>query len=49
LQLSGVGQQDQRTEYDRQNDQQQKASFGQEHCKEQSEYLGQSRTPAIAR
>jgi hypothetical protein len=39
LQAGGVGSQEQRTEYERQNDQEQRCDFGQQHKKE-SEYLG---------
>ena len=45
-QLSGVGQQEQRTDYERQNDQEQKAGFGQQHGKQESDYLGSERKPA---
>jgi len=43
-----AGPQEQRTEYDRQNDQQQKAGFGQEHGKQESDYLNSARKPALA-
>jgi hypothetical protein len=39
LQAGGLGSQEQRTEYERQNDQEQRGDFGQQHKKE-SEYLG---------
>jgi type IV secretion system protein VirB10 len=48
-QSTATGQPEQRTDYERQNDQQQKADFGQQHAKQGSEYLGQSRTPALAK
>ena len=38
-QLAGAGSQEQRTEYERQNDQQQKAGFGQQHGKQESDFL----------
>jgi type IV secretion system protein VirB10 len=48
-QLAGAGQQEQRTDYDRQNDQEQKASFGQQHSKQESEYLASERKPALGK
>jgi hypothetical protein len=42
LQPAGLGPQEQRTEYERQNDQDQKGVFGKQH-KEESEYLGRER------
>jgi type IV secretion system protein VirB10 len=48
-QLAGTGQQEQRTDYDRQNDQEQKAGFGQQHGKQESEYLASERKPALGR
>jgi len=47
-QLAGAGPQEQRTEYERQNDQQQKAGFGQQHGKQESDYLNSARKPAWA-
>jgi len=47
-QYTAAGQPEQRTDYERQNDQEQKATFGQ-HGKQESEYLGQSRKPAQSR
>jgi type IV secretion system protein VirB10 len=41
--------QDQRTEYERQNDQQQKSSFGSQNGKEESEYLGRARKSPLGR
>src|ERR1700744_180908 len=49
LQAGGLGSQEQRTEYERQNDQEQKGDFGQQHKKEESEYLDRERTPAISK
>ena len=49
LQLAGAGQQEQRTDYDRQNDQEQKAGFGQQHGKQESEYLASTRKAAQSR
>jgi type IV secretion system protein TrbI len=46
LQPAGLGPQEQRTEYERQNDQDQKGDFGQPH-KEESEYLGRERNAAF--
>ena len=40
---------EQRTDYERQNDQEQKASFGQQHGKQESEYLASTRKPALGR
>ena len=48
LQPAGLGPQEQRTEYERQNDQDQKGAFGQPH-KEESEYLGRERNPALGK
>jgi type IV secretion system protein VirB10 len=48
-QLAGAGQQEQRSEYERQNDQQQKASFGQQHGKQESDYLNNARKPALGK
>jgi type IV secretion system protein VirB10 len=44
-----VGQPEQRTDYERQNDQEQKSSFGQQHGKQESEYLASTRKPALSR
>src|SRR5580704_6337938 len=46
LQPAGLGPQEQRTEYERQNDQDQKGDFGRPH-KEESEYLGRERNAAL--
>ena len=47
LQAGGLGSQEQRTEYERQNDQAQKGDFRQQHNnKDESEYLGREREPA---
>lgn len=43
LQAGGLGSQEQRTEYERQNDQEQKGDFRQQHNKDESEYLGRER------
>jgi len=48
-QLAGAGPQEQRTEYERQNDQQQKAGFGQQHGKQESDYLNSARKPALGK
>jgi type IV secretion system protein TrbI len=48
LQPAGLGPQEQRTEYERQNDQDQKGGFGQPH-KEESEYLGRERNAALGK
>src|ERR1700723_1408205 len=48
LQPAGLGPQEQRTEYERQNDQDQKGDFGQPN-KEESEYLGREREAARGR
>ena len=37
---------EQRTDYERQNDQEQKGAFGQQHSKQESEYLATTREPA---
>ena len=49
LAAAGAGPQEQRTEYERQNDQEQKAGFGQQHGKQESEYLGSTRKPALGK
>src|ERR1700723_600497 len=49
LQPAGLGPQEQRTEYERQNDQVQKGDFGQQYAKEESEYLGRERNPALGK
>jgi type IV secretion system protein TrbI len=49
LQPAGLGSQEQRTEYERQNDQGQKGGFGQQHNKEESEYLGRERKAALGK
>jgi type IV secretion system protein TrbI len=48
-QAAGLGLQEQRTEYERQNDQEQKGDFGQQHVKEESEYLGRERKAALGK
>ena len=48
LQPAGLGPQQQRAEYEHQNDQDQKGDFGQPH-KEESEYLGRERNPALGK
>jgi type IV secretion system protein VirB10 len=48
-QLAGAGPQEQRTEYERQNDQQQKAGFGQQHGKQESDFLNSARKPALGK
>jgi type IV secretory pathway VirB10-like protein len=48
LQAGGLGSQE-RTEYERQNDQEQKGDFRQQHNKEDSEYLGREREDARGR
>ena len=48
LQPAGLGPQEQRTEYERQNDQDQKGDFGQPH-NEESEYLGRERNAALGK
>jgi type IV secretion system protein VirB10 len=45
-QYTAAGQPEQRTDYERQNDQEQKAGFGQQHGKQESEYLASERKPA---
>ena len=40
---------EQRTDYERQNDQEQKAGFGPLHGKKESEYLGRDRKPALGK
>ena len=49
VQPAGLGPQEQRTEYEHQNDQVQKGEFGQQHNKDESEYLGRERNPALGR
>jgi type IV secretion system protein TrbI len=48
VQPAGLGPQEQRTEYERQNDQDQKGGFGQLH-NEESEYLGRERNAALGK
>src|SRR3984885_12007680 len=48
LQSAGLGPQEQRTEYERQNDQDQKRDFGHPH-NEESEYLGRERNAALGK
>jgi type IV secretion system protein VirB10 len=48
-QPAGLGLQEQRTEYEHQNDQEQKGDFGQQHVKEESEYLGRERKAALGK
>jgi type IV secretion system protein VirB10 len=45
-QYTAAGQPEQRTDYERQNDQEQKATFGQQRGKQESEYLASTRKPA---
>lgn len=47
-QAAGAGQ-DQRTEYERQNDQQQKTGFGTQNSKEEAAYLGSKRTAPLGK
>ena len=49
LQPAVLGTQEQRTEYEHQNDQEQKGDFGQQHNKEQSEYLDRERKAALGK
>jgi type IV secretion system protein VirB10 len=49
LQAGGLESQEQRTEYERQNDQNQKGDFRQQDNKEESEYLGREREAAHGR
>jgi type IV secretion system protein VirB10 len=49
FQAGGLGSQEQRTEYEHQNDQEQKGDFGQRHNKEESEYLDREREAARGR
>jgi hypothetical protein len=49
LQAGGLGSQEQRTEYERQNDQEQKGDFGLQHKKQESEYLGRESDAARGR
>ena len=49
LQLAGAGQPEQRTDYERQNDQEQKVGFGQEHSRQESEYLTATRKAALGK
>jgi type IV secretory pathway VirB10-like protein len=48
LQTPGMGQ-EQRTEYERQNDQEQKGGFGQQNGRQESEYLGRERKAALGK
>ena len=48
-QLGSGGQPEQRTDYERQNDQEQKTGFRQQHGKQESEYLASTRKPAQSR
>ncbi len=48
-QYTAAGQPEQRTDYERQNDQEQKTSFGQTYGKQDAEYLAQSRKPALGK
>jgi type IV secretion system protein TrbI len=48
LQPAGLGSQEQRTEYERQNDQEQKRDFGQQY-KEESQYLGRERKASLGK
>ncbi len=47
--LALAGPPEQRTDYERQNDQEQKAGFGQRHGKQESEYLGNVRKPPLGK
>jgi type IV secretion system protein VirB10 len=49
LATTASSQPDQRTDYERQNDQEQKAGFGQQRGKPESEYLTQARKPALGK
>jgi type IV secretory pathway VirB10-like protein len=49
LQPAGSASQEQRTEYEYQNDQEQKGEFGQLHNKEESDYLGRERKAALGK
>jgi type IV secretion system protein VirB10 len=49
LQPAELGSQEQRTEYERRNDQGQKGDFGQQHNKEESEYLSRERKAALGK
>jgi type IV secretion system protein VirB10 len=50
LQAGGLGSQEQRTEYERQNDQVQKGDFRQQHnYKDEAEYLGRDREAAVGK
>jgi type IV secretion system protein VirB10 len=49
LQPAGLGPQEQRTEYERQNDQEQKGDFGARQNQEESEYLGRERKLALGK
>jgi type IV secretion system protein VirB10 len=49
LEAGGLESQEQRTEHERQNDQEQKGDFRQQHNKDDSEYLGRVRTAAPGR
>jgi type IV secretion system protein VirB10 len=48
-QYPAAGQPEQRTDYERQNDQEQKATFGQQPGRQESEYLASTRKPAMSR
>jgi type IV secretion system protein VirB10 len=48
-QYTATGQPEQHTDYERQNDQEQKNTFGQQHGKQESEYLASTRKPAQSR
>jgi type IV secretory pathway VirB10-like protein len=48
-QSAAVGQPEQRDDYERQNDQEQKAGFGQQHGNQESDYLAGTRKPAQSR
>jgi type IV secretion system protein TrbI len=49
LQAGGLGSPEQRTEYEHQNDQEQKGDFGQQNKKQESEYLGRERESALGK
>jgi type IV secretion system protein VirB10 len=48
-QSTAAGQPEQRTDYDRQNDQQQKSGFGQQHGRQESDYLASARKAALGK
>lgn len=46
---TAISAQDQRTDYERQNDQQQKTGFGTQNSKQEADYLGRKRTAPLSR